>query len=119
MLRGLPLVVAVVLLVYCAVDWVQAPASAVRAAPKPLWLGVIVLFPILGPVLWLAAGRPRRGDLPPPGRTARPQPLGPDDDPDFLERLRWERERERRRREERPGGDGDRDGDRGGDEPVG
>ena len=86
MLRYLPTLVVVGLLVYCLIDCVQAPSEVVRALPKPVWLLVILLLPLLGSVAWLLAGRPdgqgRRGGPPPPRR-----PQGPDDDPDFLRRL--------------------------------
>jgi hypothetical protein len=75
--------VALVLLVVCLVDVVQAPRASVRTLPKPLWL-LVVLQPFFGPAAWLLAGRPRRGQAPAaPGRT-----VAPDDDEDFLRELR-------------------------------
>lgn len=89
-----PRVIAAVALlaftIYCVVDAVQTDDSEVRGIPKPLWLVMILLFPLVGGGAWLIAGRPvsiletifrpRRGG-PPRG------PLGPDDDPDFLKGL--------------------------------
>ena len=43
-----------------------------------------LLFPLVGPVAWLIAGRPPRR----PRLTRQPpRPRGPDDDPDFLKDL--------------------------------
>jgi hypothetical protein len=111
----LPALIAVGLFVYCLVECLQAADYEVRTLPKPAWLFLIVL-PVIGPLLWLIAGRPHRGrhgrpprsiarpayeDVPPPADEApRTYPLGPDDDPEFLEQLR--REQERRRHWERP-----------------
>ena len=116
MLRVLPALIAVGLFVYCLVECLQAADHEVRTLPKPAWLFVIVL-PVIGPLLWLLAGRPHRArhsrpprsvarpayeDVPPPADEApRTYPLGPDDDPEFLERLRREQE-QRRRHTERP-----------------
>lgn len=85
------LIVAVVLLVYTAIECVQSDRYAVRNLSKGAWLVVIVLLPVIGPIAWLIAGRPQRpGPHPwsPPQRTSTPgpgrAPLGPDDDPEFL-----------------------------------
>jgi hypothetical protein len=117
------------LLVYCLIDCIQTDSSVIRNLPKPLWVVLIVLIPLVGGVAWLVAGRPERGVAGPgrptrppvrgrPGPQRPPAPLGPDDDPDFLRQMRaidaehertleqWERDlrdRERRLR----GGDGD------------
>jgi len=115
-LRVLPALIAVGLFVYCLVECLQAADHEVRTLPKPAWLFVIVL-PVIGPLLWLIAGRPHRArhsrppravsrpaydDAPLPADEApRTYPLGPDDDPEFLEQLR-RREQERRRQIERP-----------------
>lgn len=89
------LIVAVVLLVYTLIECVQSDRYSVRNLSKPAWLAVIVILPVLGPIAWLLAGRPRRpGPRPwtPPQRAGSPGPArpprGPDDDPDFLAGLR-------------------------------
>jgi hypothetical protein len=123
------------LLVYCLIDCIQTKSAAVRNLPKPLWLVLIVLVPLIGGIGWLLAGRPE-GAVAPTGRSSRspfrgtgstsarpPAPLGPDDDPDFMRQMRsidaehertleqWERDlrdRERRLRdgEDEPPADG-------------
>ena len=92
MTRVLPLIIVVVLTVYCAVDCAQSDRDQVRNLPKALWLLLIIILPLLGPVGWLLGGRPRVTPPPPPlgrppvGRTPR-GPLAPDDDPRFLAQL--------------------------------
>lgn len=95
----MPRVVLVALVVfatiYALVDCIQTDSRLVRIIPKPVWL-LMVLIPVVGPLFWLVAGRtdarggrplgkrgtPRRGMTQPTG------PRGPDDDPDFLRKLR-------------------------------
>lgn len=90
----MPRVIAAIALVaftiYCVVDAVQTQDEQVRGLPKPLWILMILLFPLVGGAAWLIAGRPRSiletifGP-----RTPRVDrgPVGPDDDPDFLKGL--------------------------------
>ena len=84
MLRYLPALLSLALTVYCVVDAIQTEDAAVRSLPKLAWLALILLFPLVGSVAWLIAGRP-------PGRPRLtrqpPRPRGPDDDPDFLKDL--------------------------------
>ena len=58
--------------------------ASVRSLPKVAWLILILVFPVIGPVSWLIAGRPPRG---PRVIQRQPRPRGPDDDPDFLKDL--------------------------------
>ncbi len=107
-LGGLITLATIVLWVYAFFDALTSPSTEVRNLPKVLWMIVIVLFTPVGPLLWLFLGRPRRTDtaeLPdetlqttststddldpsdfnkPSGRS---NPMGPDDDPEFLRRL--------------------------------
>lgn len=95
----MPRVVLVALVVfatiYALVDCVQTDGRLIRVMPKPVWL-LVCLVPVLGPIMWLVAGtdsrgargiaprsQPRQGPARPPAR-----PRGPDDDPDFLRKLR-------------------------------
>jgi hypothetical protein len=66
---------------------------AIRRMPRSVWVLVILLIPLAGPITWFLAGRPptshtartpRRG-----GRGFRepPRPQGPDDDSEFLRSL--------------------------------
>lgn len=67
---------------------------AIRRMPRGLWLVVILLVPMVGPVAWFVAGRPlairsrRAGWRELPGLRRRPpHPTAPDDDADFLRSL--------------------------------
>jgi hypothetical protein len=121
----LPLIVSI----YAVVDCIQTDESEVRGLPKPFWVLIILFFPLAGAAAWFLAGRPRRSR--PAGRAhgpagfgARPsaqppnpkRPLAPDDDPEFLNRLReqrlrkWEDDLARREREEREKRDQGSDG---------
>jgi Phospholipase_D-nuclease N-terminal len=114
--RVLPVLIALVLTIWAVIDCVQTPSSEARHLPKPLWLVCIVLVPFVGAAAWLVLGRARSLGVGragtatggPAKRDPRPQPLAPDDDPDFLrsidtgnaehERLlrRWEEDLKRR-----------------------
>jgi hypothetical protein len=71
-------VAAAVLTVFAVVDCALTERSRVRALPKPIWIVVALVLPVIGPLLWLLIGR---GPL--PQRAAR-RVIGPDDDPEFL-----------------------------------
>ncbi|KUP98052.1 PLD nuclease N-terminal domain-containing protein [Thermobifida cellulosilytica] len=103
-LGGLITLLTIVLWVYAFFDALTCPAEEVRTLPKVLWLLVIVLFAVVGPLLWLFLGRPHTrpgtvvssvpavsADHLDPSDFHRPSgrsvPLGPDDDPEFLQRL--------------------------------
>jgi hypothetical protein len=109
------------LLVIALIDCLSCEDYEIRALPKAIWVLIILLFSPVGAVAWFVAGRPQReaasrpdtwragGGLPDP---ARPRPLAPDDDPDFLRDLaartrrddedllrRWEEDLRRREEE--------------------
>lgn len=92
MLKALVIVIPVVLAIYCLVQVAQSQADLVRSLPRWAWAVLIVLFPMLGSVAWLLLGRPK-GRRPPPTRRARP--TAPDDDPDFLRGLRFDKPQDR------------------------
>jgi len=87
MLRVLPWLLGIALTVYAAVDCIQTDEARVRNLPKLVWVFLILLFAVAGPLAWFIAGRPR-GQWPTRGPGQRPSaPRGPDDDPDFLRNL--------------------------------
>ena len=76
--------------VFSSVDAAMTDASRARGVPKPVWVVLVVVLPVIGAILWFAIGK---------GRTGAAQVAGPapDDDPRFtgaklsdveLERLR-------------------------------
>jgi|SRR5680860_619251 len=84
-----------ILTVYTVVDCALFERSRVRGLPRWVWLVVIVLVPLIGPLLWLFVGRGRGTS--PVGRSRRT--VAPDDDPDFLRSLNKDKDsRERLRR---------------------
>ncbi|MFJ6837431.1 PLDc N-terminal domain-containing protein [Streptomyces sp. NPDC091209] len=124
MLRYLPFLLVVALMIYAFIDCLNTPEEEVRGLPKVVWIIIILLFGeiLVGPVVWLAAGRIRRapaGGATPSEwhRNQRTAFVAPDDNPEFLDSLKaanrkdeahlkdWEadlrrREEELRRREE-------------------
>lgn len=95
MLRVLPVIAAVLLLVFSLVDCAQSPDARVRNLPKWVWLLLILLVPLAGPIAWLFGGRPVV-EAPPKAPTAGPRPRrAPDDDPDFLAKLAPQTDHER------------------------
>jgi hypothetical protein len=107
MIRYLPVALDLVLTVVAIVDIVLIDNSRVRGLPKWGWIMLSVLLFLIGPLLWFFVGRER---LEPRnhGRYASEAPIhaaprsasrAPDDDPEFLARLRREREQAQRIRE--------------------
>ena len=99
MLDYVPELLEFVLTLYCVIDAIQSDPGDIRNLPKWAWILLILLVPVIGAVAWLVAGRPSREswsrrDLSQPQKAQEAQlrrpprkPRGPDDDPDFLERL--------------------------------
>lgn len=91
-------------------------ADRVRSMPRALWVLIIVLLPLLGPLAYFFFGRP----TPPPTengpvRRRATRPSSPDDDPDFLRKVdteqarrdrelmdNWERDLQQRDGEDQP-----------------
>lgn len=115
---------------YCIFDAITSPPQEIRNLPKAAWIGIVLILPEIGSILWLLAGRPttagRAGGLPYKGNSGpklpvrRPAPAratAPDDDPDFLRQLKksnddhesmlnqWEADLRRREQEMRNRGD--------------
>ncbi|WP_329279869.1 PLD nuclease N-terminal domain-containing protein [Streptomyces sp. NBC_00691] len=87
MLRALMFILPLALLIYAFIDCLNTPEDEVRHLPKVIWVIVILLFPIVGSVGWIFAGKERH-------RTVRGGSGGwiaPDDNPDFLKSLREEK----------------------------
>jgi hypothetical protein len=96
MVRVVVVLVVVGLMVYALVDCLRADGRDLRLLPRPVWL-LAILVPLVGPLLYLLVGRPAHAVDEPVAR-----PLAPDDDPEFLARLR----RDGRTTEDRPPTDG-------------
>lgn len=106
-MRYLPFLIELALLVYCLIDCIQTDSALVRNLPKPFWVLLIVILPIVGGIAWLVAGRPERSAQArqvawPSTATAgfpeyeRPRLTAPDDDPEFLASVRRSDEKHER-----------------------
>lgn len=128
MARALLFLATIGLAVYAVADIATSDDDARLGVPRFAWVLLVVLFPVLGALIWIAVSRTRRasarqGGVAQPGPHPRPAPRGPvapDDDPEFL----WRLDQERRRREAEggaPGADGTGSGapDSGDDVPDG
>jgi hypothetical protein len=97
MLRVVAVLLGLAVYIWFIVDVLRTSSASVRTLPKFVWLLIVVLIPLLGGLLWLLAGRPRR-----PGRRRRRGPMAPDDDPAFLRQIgddAWVERMKRRRGE--------------------
>ena len=106
-MRYLGTLLLIGLVVYCVIDIVRSEDDERLGVHPALWVLLVVLFPLIGGVVWLAVSRTRRAGRA-PRQAAGPVasgPVAPDDDPEFL----WRLEQERRRREGRGTDDEPRD----------
>lgn len=69
---------AAVFWVYSIVDCAVQSSARHRGVPKPAWIAIVVLIPVIGGILWFVLGRRRANDK----ETIRL--VAPDDDPTFL-----------------------------------
>lgn len=103
LLPYLPILVAVGLTIYSVIDIALIDRSRVKGLPKLVWILIVVVVLVIGPVLWFLLGRerlidPRRaGSFGP--RPRRKGPVAPDDDLEFLGRLGREAAQEERIRD--------------------
>ncbi|GAA3765670.1 hypothetical protein GCM10022240_17560 [Microbacterium kribbense] len=68
--------VAVIFWVFTVVDAAVQPPRRHRGVSKPVWMLIVIIFPILGGILWFAVGRAGAAAV-----------RAPDDDPEFLRGL--------------------------------
>ncbi|KJS56341.1 PLD nuclease N-terminal domain-containing protein [Streptomyces rubellomurinus] len=95
----LTIILPLALWVWAFVDCLTTPEDEVKHLPKVVWVLIVLLFPPLGPIAWLIAGKQRgfhRAAAAGGADTAGPgyggarggRPLAPDDDPEFLASLK-------------------------------
>lgn len=104
--------------VFCLIDVVSSDESRIRNLKKLWWLLLVLFFPLVGSIAWLAVGRPTgpstshhgRPDFPEYDRPGRFVATDEGQDEDFLRRVRERAEEqrarheaERRRREQQEG----------------
>jgi hypothetical protein len=85
-------VVVTVFYIYSVVDCALIERNRVRGLPKPVWLLIIIVFPLIGGLLWFLIGRGR--GTAPLGKARRR--VAPDDNPEFLKKLSRSRDQEER-----------------------
>lgn len=108
--------VILVLWIFCVVDVITSRDDEVRHLPKMGWLILVLLFPLVGSIAWLAAGRPQRAPrvgrayereapaFPEYDRPGRAAAVDVEADEEFLRRCRERAEEQRRRYREEKGG---------------
>ncbi|MEU2897164.1 PLD nuclease N-terminal domain-containing protein [Streptomyces sp. NPDC001273] len=108
MLRVLMFLVPLALSVYAFIDCISTKDEDIRHMPKPLWAILVLVFPLVGSVSWIIAGKKRQpagtGGSVWGGGGGRRQWVAPDDNPEFLKSLDDDKDKD-----DKPG-----DGDRGG-----
>ncbi|BFV58665.1 PLD nuclease N-terminal domain-containing protein [Kitasatospora sp. CMC57] len=117
MLRILPPLLLLALWIWAFIDCLTTPEQEVKHLPKVAWVIIVLLFPLVGSIAWLAIGKRRDGltSVRAPGRQ-----VAPDDNPEFLASLKkdqrdrdaellkqWEADLRRREDELRDKGDGE------------
>lgn len=66
--------IAVVLLIYSLIDLTVTDDARIRRLNRILWIVIIVLLPVLGPLAWILMGK---------GPRSAARVVAPDDDPSF------------------------------------
>ena len=92
--------------IYCLFDVITAEPTLVRNLPKVMWLILVIVLFDIGGLAWLILGRPLNTGFVPGQPEYRPSPrpidttprraIGPEDSPEFEDRIRRARERELR-----------------------
>lgn len=99
--------VGLALWVFCLVDLIGSGEGEIRNLPKLWWLLLVLLFPFVGSIAWLVAGRPlgapRRSpyeravpEFPEYDRPGRASATRAEDDQEFLRSVRERAEGQRR-----------------------
>ena len=108
MLRLLFFVVPLVLAIYCLVEAISSRDDEVRNLSRVWWILLILFFPFVGSIAWLAAGRPVRvrptgrplTEFPEYDRPGRFAASDPEADAEFLRKVRERAEEQRRKARE-------------------
>lgn len=85
--------------IFSVLDAAQSDRDRVRTLPKGFWLVILVLFPVVGSLLWFWLGRPRVSRYGSFGAPVEKPVIAPDDDPEYLRFLEAKARREKQDRE--------------------
>ncbi|NML54910.1 PLDc_N domain-containing protein [Streptomyces sp. R302] len=102
MLRALMFILPLALTIYAFIDCLNTPEDEVKHLPKVVWVIIILLFWIVGPIVWIVAGKARRAAAGGArgsgrgGRGGRGAWVAPDDNPEFLKSLSEDSEEKKR-----------------------
>ncbi|MEU2508865.1 PLD nuclease N-terminal domain-containing protein [Streptomyces sp. NPDC007863] len=99
MLRALMFILPLALTIYAFIDCLNTPEDEVKHLPKVVWVIIILLFWIVGPIVWIFAGKARRTTAG-GGRGGRGGWVAPDDNPEFLKSLSDEKAAEQKERDD-------------------
>ena len=128
-MRAALIVLILALTIYSLLDCARTPEESMPARmPKLLWIVIIVMVSVIGPIAWIIVSRvkaaeDRDGAVEPTvwsskdgtrfRRAERPRPVAPDDDPEFLRGLEQDIRRKRHHGNKGDAGDGAGDTDSG------
>lgn len=73
--------------IYALFDVARAPQENFTKWPKWAWLIIVILFGLIGSLVWILWGRENNGGTPRAPRRRPGRDLPPDDNPDFLRNL--------------------------------
>src|SRR3990170_3088504 len=93
--------------IYCLVDVISRSDGEIRNLPKLWWILLVLFFPLAGSVAYIVAGRPHGHsrasaherdvpDFPEYDRPGRAAATSPEDDEEFLRKVRERAEEQRR-----------------------
>ena len=111
-IRILPGIAIFIMWLYCLIEVITTPAGGHRNLSKNLWLLIVFLFPFVGSIAWLIAGRPKTErpltreqgaapSFPEYERRGRFSAADPEKDEDFLRQVRERAEEQRKAYEQK------------------
>ena len=128
-MRLLFFLVPLVLCVFCVIDAISSRDDEVRHLSRVWWILLILFFPFVGSIAWLAAGRPVRAPrrtgpyersasaFPEYDRPGRFAAADPEADEAFLRKVRERAEEQRRKAREEKAAERDAEREAGETEP--
>lgn len=120
---GVLSVIGLVLWIFCVIDSITSRPDEVRNLPKVAWVILVLLFPFIGSIAWLVAGRPQSSErrlqawersqpeFPEYDRPGRAAASDPEKDAEFLRQLRARAEEQRRAYRENKAREQEQNGD--------